>query len=84
MRKTVKRKCSVLLTLTLLLNCGAFLGVRAETSGETKEPQETAEEVVSLKTGRFLMIFWKVNREEKHEIQIVYNMDDAPFVLRYG
>ena len=57
MRKTVKRKCSVLLTLTLLLNCGAFLGVRAETSGETKEPQETAEEVVSLKTGRFLMIF---------------------------
>lgn len=45
MRKTVKRKCSVLLTLTLLLNCGAFLGVRAETAVETKEPQETIEAV---------------------------------------
>ena len=29
------------------------------------------------------MILRKVNREKKHEIQIVYNMDDAPFVLRY-
>ena len=29
------------------------------------------------------MILRKVNREEKNEIEIVYNMDDAPFVLRY-
>ena len=29
------------------------------------------------------MILQKINREEKHEIHIVDNMDDAPVVLKY-
>ena len=29
------------------------------------------------------MIFERLTEKKLHEIQIVYNMDDAPFVLRY-
>ena len=37
-----------------------------------------------LKNRAFFNDFAKgQQRRKKHEIQIVYNMDDAPFVLRY-
>ena len=36
-----------------------------------------------LKNRAFFNDFAKGQQRKKHEIQIVYNMDDAPFVLRY-